>query len=74
MSDYIEWVGWLATGTFTLSYLVKTELKLLLLQAVAATIWCTYGVLIAKPPLIVANVIVASSAGFRAFRRWRRAA
>jgi hypothetical protein len=38
-------------------------------QAVAALLWLSYGVLINSAPVIVANVIVASLAAFSSFRR-----
>jgi hypothetical protein len=38
-------------------------------QAVAALLWLSYGVLINSAPVIVANVIVAGLATFSSFRR-----
>jgi hypothetical protein len=67
-----DWVGWVATSCFTLSYLVKKERNLLMLQALASSIWLTYGLIIHAFPLVVANFIVASSAGFKAFGVIRR--
>jgi hypothetical protein len=66
-----DWVGWVATGLFTLSYFVKRRGTLLRLQAVAAAVWLTYGILLNAMPVIVANVIVTLSAGIGAFRAWR---
>jgi hypothetical protein len=54
-----EWIGWVATAIFAASYFYKDPVGLRRLQAVAASVWIAYGVLIAAPPVIVANVIVA---------------
>lgn len=67
-----DWVGWIATSLFTLSYFVRGERNLLKLQATAASVWCVYGIILRSAPLIVANVIVAASAGFSAWRHWDR--
>lgn len=67
-----DWIGWIATSLFTLSYFVRGERNLLKLQSMAASVWCVYGIILRSPPLIVANVIVAASAGYTAFRRWQR--
>jgi polyferredoxin len=72
-----DWVGWIATSCFTLSYLVKKERTLLLLQGLASSIWLTYGLIIHAFPLVVANAIVAGSAFSKAvgvIRRERAAA
>jgi hypothetical protein len=67
-----DWLGWAATALFTLSYFVRGERNLLKPQATAATGWCAYGIMLSRPPLIVANVIVALSASFSAWRHWDR--
>jgi hypothetical protein len=59
-----DWIGWLATGLFAVSYLCKDPGRLRLVQAAAAVVWMAYGVLIAAPPVIVANAVVASLALF----------
>lgn len=73
MRDFIfqiENIGWFATSLFTLSYIVKTERGLLLLQATSAIVWIIYGCLIHTLPMVVANVIVAAGAGYRVTRMW----
>jgi hypothetical protein len=65
MPDYI---GWLATATFAGSYFSKHPARLRRIQALAAVLWMSYGVLIHAVPIIVANVIVAALAGFSSFR------
>jgi uncharacterized protein with PQ loop repeat len=58
----LESIGWVATAVFAASYFCKEAVVLRRLQALAAVLWIAYGVLIAAPPVIVANVIVASLA------------
>ncbi len=65
MSDYI---GWLATATFASSYFAKHPATLRRIQALAALLWMSYGVLIHAVPIIVANLIVAGLAVFSSFR------
>jgi len=65
MSDYI---GWLATATFASSYFSKHPATLRRIQALAALLWMSYGVLIHAVPIIVANLIVAGLAIFSSFR------
>jgi hypothetical protein len=65
MSDYI---GWLATATFASSYFSKHPATLRRIQALAALLWMSYGVLIHAVPIIVANLIVAALAIFSSFR------
>jgi Bacterial inner membrane protein len=57
-----EWVGWTATAAFSASYFCRRPQTLRRVQAVAALLWLTYGVLIHSAPVVVANVIVASLA------------
>jgi hypothetical protein len=68
----VEYIGWGATALFTLSYFVKGEINLLKLQAIAALVWCMYGVLLNSYPVLVANIIVALSASFGVVRHWRQ--
>ena len=64
-----EWVGWTATAAFSASYFCRRPQTLRRVQAVAALLWLSYGVLINSAPVVVANVIVASLATFSSFRR-----
>jgi hypothetical protein len=59
MSDLI---GWAATALFAASYFCREPRTLRRVQAVAASVWIAYGVLIQAWPVIVANVVVASLA------------
>jgi uncharacterized protein with PQ loop repeat len=58
----ISWIGWIATAVFAVSYFCKTPKSLRLVQAVAALMWVSYGLLIHALPVVVANVIVALAA------------
>jgi hypothetical protein len=58
----LEAIGWTATAVFASSYFAKDPATLRRLQAGAAVLWIAYGVLLEAPPVIVANVIVASLA------------
>lgn len=58
----LESIGWLATAVFAASYFCKEPVLLRRLQAVAALLWISYGVLIQSAPVIVANVIVCALA------------
>jgi phosphoserine phosphatase len=61
-------IGWLATAIFGFSYFVRNPATMRWVQASAAVCWMLYGFLLHAPPVIVANVIVASLAGYSAFR------
>jgi hypothetical protein len=50
------------------SYLCKEAAMLRRLQAAAALVWILYGVLLKAPPVIVANVIVATLAAWSSLR------
>jgi hypothetical protein len=58
----VETIGWIATAVFASSYFSKEPATLRRLQAAAAVLWIAYGVILKAPPVIVANVIVASLA------------
>lgn len=57
-----EWIGWIATGVFTSSYLFKRANSLRLVQMIAALMWIGYGVLVHANPVIVANLLVLCAA------------
>ncbi len=58
----INWIGWVATGVFAVSYFCRQPKMLRIVQAIAALMWVTYGFLIGAMPVVVANVIVALAA------------
>ncbi len=57
-----DWLGWIATGVFTSSYLFKRADSLRLVQMIAALMWIAYGVLVGAPPVVVANLLVLGAA------------
>jgi hypothetical protein len=65
----IEWVGWIATAVFAVSYFCRQPVAMRRVQALAATLWIVYGITIKAPPVIVANLVVASIAIISSFRR-----
>ena len=65
----LSWIGWIATALFAASYLCKEPARLRLVQALASLLWIIYGVAIAAPPVIVANVVVATIAATSAWRQ-----
>lgn len=60
-------VGWCATLVFLSSYLVR-PVWLLRTQILGALIWTGYGILLAAPPIIVANLLLVAAATLRARR------
>ncbi len=54
-----EWIGWVATAVFAISYFFHKPSALRRVQALAALLWIGYGIIIKAPPVIVANVVVA---------------
>jgi len=65
----IEWVGWIATAVFAVSYFCRQPAAMRRVQALAAALWIAYGVAIKAPPVIVANLVVAALAIISSFRR-----
>ena len=63
----LSWIGWFATAVFSSSYFFKDSGTLRRIQAVAALVWVAYGLLIHAMPVVVANVIVAVTAGYSLF-------
>ena len=55
-------LGWVATALFAASYFCKTSRGMRRVQASAALLWVGYGIWMNAPPIIVANVIVATLA------------
>jgi len=69
MMAQFDWLGWLATAVFLVSYFTKTPVGLRRVQGVAAGLWALYGVMIHSLPVIVANILVAGVAVVSSFRR-----
>jgi hypothetical protein len=64
-----DWIGWLATAVFLVSYFTRTPTSLRRVQGVAAILWALYGVLISALPVIVANLLVAGAAIVSSLRK-----
>ena len=60
----IEYLGWVATAVFVGSYLCKRTEVLKAIQMLGALMWVVYGVVIGATPVIAANVLVFSVAGW----------
>jgi hypothetical protein len=54
-----EWIGWGATALFASSYFFREPKSLRKVQALAATAWIAYGLIIKAPPVVVSNAVVA---------------
>jgi hypothetical protein len=65
--NLLSWIGWIATAVFSTSYFFKGSNTLRWIQAAAALLWVTYGLLIHAMPVVVAKVIVASAAVYSSF-------
>lgn len=63
----INWIGWVATGVFAVSYFCRQPKMLRMVQAIGALMWVTYGFFIGAMPVVVANVIVALAAVYSSF-------
>jgi hypothetical protein len=64
----LDVIGWLATSIFAVSYFVPGSATMRWVQASAAACWIVYGVLLHATPVIVANLIVVTLAGYTALR------
>jgi hypothetical protein len=60
----IEYLGWAATAVFVASYLCKRPAALKRVQMAGAAMWVAYGVLIQATPVVAANVLVFTAAGW----------
>ena len=69
MPEWVEWVGWVATSVFAISYFFRDPKSLRWFQALAALLWIVYGISIHARPVIVSNVIVATAAVYSSFRK-----
>lgn len=65
----VQWIGWVATAVFAISYFCRRPALLRRTQALAALLWIGYGVIIKAPPVIVANLVVAVMATLSSFQR-----
>jgi hypothetical protein len=63
-----DWVGWLATAVFVLSYRFRDQRTLRWIQALAAVLWVGYGLARHAMPVVVANLLVAGMAVYSSLR------
>jgi hypothetical protein len=56
--DLVELIGYLASGLIVVSLLMSSVLRLRLINLVGSGVFTAYGVLIASPPVIVANAAI----------------
>ncbi len=63
-----DWIGWMATAAFTSSYFVRSPLQIRAIQAFAALLWLSYGVVIGATPVVIANLLVVTAALFTMWR------
>lgn len=60
----IEYLGWMATGVFVGSYLCTRAEALKRVQMLGALMWIAYGLLIGAVPVVAANALVFTAAGW----------
>ena len=60
----IDSLGWLATAVFVGSYLCKGSASLKRMQMIGALMWVVYGLVIGATPVVAANLLVFSVAGW----------
>jgi hypothetical protein len=65
---WLNVIGWTATAVFSSSYFFKEAATLRRIQAMAATLWVLYGILIHSAPVVVANLIVGVAAVYTSLR------
>jgi hypothetical protein len=65
----VDLLGWVATIIFVASYFTKNSVRLRMIQAFAALLWISYGVVIGSLPVIISNLLVASLAVYSSFTR-----
>ena len=64
----VEYLGWLATAVFVGSYLCKGSAALKRMQMIGALMWVVYGLVIGATPVVAANLLVFSVAGWTLMR------
>ena len=64
----IQYLGWVATAVFVGSYLCKGAAALKRMQMIGALMWVVYGLVIGATPVVAANLLVFSVAGWTLMR------
>ena len=65
----VDLLGWVATIIFVASYFTKNSVRLRMIQAFAALLWISYGVVIGSLPVIISNLLVATIAVYSSVTR-----
>ena len=60
----IEYLGWVATAVFVGSYWCRRPETLKRVQMIGALLWVVYGVVIQAIPVVAANLLVFTVAGW----------
>ena len=68
----VEYLGWIATLVFVLSYFCKREIVLRRVQMAGALLWTIYGVWMHAAPVVVANLLVFVAAAVTGARSAHR--
>ena len=66
--EFVDYVGWIATGVFISSYFCRSSAALRSLQMSGAMLWIVYGAIISASPVIVANTLVFAAAAWTMVR------
>jgi hypothetical protein len=59
-----EYLGWIATAVFALSYFSRRPRTLRYIQMAGAFMWVVYGFLIGAVPVVAANLLVVAAAAW----------
>ena len=63
-----DWIGWLAMAAFASSYFFKDSRALRRVQALAAGLWISYGLLGHAYPVVASNLVIAVLAAWSAWQ------
>ena len=63
MMTSVDWIGWLATAVFLVSYFTKRPTSLRRVQGVAAGLWGLYGVRIHSLPSDLVDLVCSEPQG-----------
>jgi len=68
---FIDYLGWIATGVFIVSYFCRSPAALRSFQMAGAVLWIAYGMIINASPVVVANILVFAAAAWTTVRARR---
>jgi hypothetical protein len=58
MQDYIEYIGYLASGFVLLSFLMKQMMRLRVINIVGCGLFIWYGIMLNSVPIIITNAAI----------------